>query len=49
MTFEGHHGVGVGGLNVIELDIVVTAGGKEAFIGSDAETIDLRVRVLDGA
>lgn len=49
VPFEGHHGVGVGGLNVIELDIVVTAGGKETLIGSDTKAIDLRVRVLDGA
>jgi hypothetical protein len=41
VTFEGHHGVGVGGLDVIELDIVVTTGGEEALIGGDAETIDL--------
>jgi len=41
VTFEGHHRVRVGGLDVIELDISVTGGSKEALIRSDAEAINL--------
>lgn len=41
VTFEGHHWVGVGGLDIIEFDIVVSAGGEKTLVGSDAQAIDL--------
>lgn len=49
VTFEGHHRVGVSGLDVEELDIIVTRSGKESLIRGDAQAIDLRVRVLNGS
>lgn len=49
VTFEGHHGVGISGLDIEELDIIVTRSGKESFIRSDAQAIDLRVRVLNSS
>lgn len=39
----------VGRPDVEELDVVVARGGEEALVGRDAEAVDLRVRVLDGA
>lgn len=48
VTLEGHHWVGVGGFDVVEPDIAVACGCKVALVGSDAEAIDLGVRVLDG-
>lgn len=49
VTLEGHDRVGVGGLDIVELDIVVACGRKEALVGGNAQAIDLRIRVLDGA
>lgn len=49
VTLEGHHGIGVGGLDVEELDIVVTCSGEKALVGGDTQTVHLGVRVLNGA
>jgi hypothetical protein len=49
MTFESEERVRIGGLDVVELDSVVASGSEEAFVWRDAETVDLRVRVLDCA
>lgn len=47
VTVEGHHRVGVGGFDIIQLDIVMTGGGQVALVRGDAKTVDLGVRVLD--
>lgn len=49
VALEGQQRVGVGALDVEELDGVVAGGGEEALVGRDAEAVDLRVRVLDRA
>ena len=49
MAFEGEERVGVGGLDIVELDRMVTSSRKETLVRRDAESIDLRVRVLDCA
>lgn len=49
MALEGQQGVGVGGLDIVELDGVVAGSGEEALVGRNAEAVDLRVGVLDGA
>ncbi len=46
---KGEDGVGVGRLDVVELDGVVAGGGEVALVGRDAEPVDLRVGVGDGA
>lgn len=46
---KGEDGVGVGGLDIVELDGMVAGGGKVAFVRGDAEAVYLRVRVGDGA
>lgn len=48
VALEGQQGVGVGGLDVEELDGVVAGGREEALVGRDAQSVDLRVGVLDG-
>lgn len=49
VTLKGHDRVGIGGLDVVELNIVVASSGKEALVRGDAEAIDLRVGVLNRA
>lgn len=49
VALKGHDRVGVGGLDIVELDIVVACSSKESLIGSDAQAIDLGVGVLDSA
>ncbi len=49
VALEAQHRVGVRGLDVEELDRVVAGGGDEAFVGRNAEAVDLRVGVLDRA
>ena len=49
VTLKGHHRVRVGGFDVEEFDIGVACRGEVAFVGGDAETVDLGVGVLEGA
>lgn len=49
MAFEGEKWVRVGGLDIIQLDSMMTSGGQELLVRRDRETIDLRVRVLNSA
>lgn len=49
VALEGEDGVGVRRLDVVELDGVVAGGGEVALVGRDAEAVDLRLGVLDGA
>lgn len=49
VALKGEEGVRVGRLDVEELDRVVAGGREEALVGRDAQAVDLRVRVLDGA
>jgi hypothetical protein len=49
VAVEGEDRVGVRRLDVVELDGVVPCGGEVALIGRDAEAVDLRVGVGDGA
>lgn len=41
VTLKGEQRVGVGRLDVVELDGVVPRGGEVALVGGDAEAIDL--------
>lgn len=47
MTLKCEEGVWVCGFNIVEFDRVMASRSEEAFIGRDAEAIDLRVRMLD--
>jgi hypothetical protein len=49
VAFEDEEGRRIGRADVEELDGVMAGGGEEAFVGRDAEAIDLRVRMLDCA
>jgi hypothetical protein len=49
VTVKGEDRVGVRRLDIVELDRVMTGGGKVAFIGRDTQAVDLRVWVWDGA
>lgn len=49
VALEGQQWVWVGGLDIKELHGVVAGRGKVALVGGDAEAVDLRVWVLDGA
>lgn len=49
VALKGQQGVGVGRLDVEELDRVVARGREEALVGRDAQAVDLRVGVLDRA
>lgn len=49
VTFESQERVGVRGLDVIELDGMVTSSREESLVGGDAESIDLGVRMLNGS
>lgn len=48
VALESHDRIGVGRLDVKELDIVVASSSEEAFVRGDTQAIDLGVRVLDG-
>lgn len=47
VTLKCEEGVWVCGFDVVEFDRVMACRGEEAFVGRDAEAIDLRVRMLD--
>lgn len=49
VALESHEWVWVARLGVKQLDIMVTRNGEILLVGGDAEPIDLRVGVLDGA
>jgi hypothetical protein len=49
VAFEGQDGIGICGLDLVELDGVVAGGGEEALVGGDAEAVDLRIGVRDRA
>lgn len=48
VTLESNHRVRVGRLDVEQLDIVMAGGREESLVRSDAQAIDLGVRVLNG-
>ncbi len=41
MTFESEEGVRVRGLDIVELDTVVTRGSQESIVRRDTKAIDL--------
>lgn len=47
VAFERQERVGVRGLDVVELDGMMTSGSQVSLIRRDAEAIDLRVRMLN--
>ena len=47
MTLKRQQRVGIGRLDIVELDGMVAGGCKEAFVGGYAEAVNLRVGVLD--
>lgn len=47
VTLEGHHRVGVGALDIVELHIGVPGCREESLVRRDTQAIDLRIRVLD--
>ena len=47
VTFKGYHGIGIGRLDIKELDIVVARGSQEPLIRGNTKTIDLGVWMLD--
>jgi hypothetical protein len=49
VAVKGEDGIRVGRLDVVELDCVVAGGREVALVGGDAEPVDLRVWVWDGA
>jgi hypothetical protein len=49
MALKSHQWVRVARLGVKQLDIVMARNGEILLVGGDAESIDLRVRVLNGA
>jgi hypothetical protein len=49
VSVEGENRIGVGALDVVELDRVVPRRGKVALVGRDAEAVYLRVGVGDCA
>jgi hypothetical protein len=49
VALKSHERVRVARLGVKQLDIVVTRNGEVLLVGGNAESIDLRVRVLNGA
>lgn len=49
VPFKGQDGIGVVGLDVVELYRVVARGGEVALVRGDAEAVDLRVWVRYGA
>jgi len=49
VPLESKKWCGVRGADIVELDIVVARRSEEAFIGGNAETVDLGVGMLDCA
>lgn len=49
VPFKGEERIWIRGFDVVEFDCVVACGREEAFVGGDAESIYLRVGVLDCA
>jgi hypothetical protein len=49
VAFEGEDGVWVRRFDLVELDGMVSSGGKKAFVGGDTEAINLRVWMRDCA
>ena len=49
VAFEGDDRVGVGGLDVVEFDVVAACGGEVFLVRRDAEAVYLRFGVLDCA
>ena len=49
VAVKGEDRVWIRRFDVVELDGVVPCGGEVALIGRDAEAVDLRVGVGDGA
>lgn len=49
VPIKRHDGVRVRRLDIVEFDIVMACGRQKALIGSDAKTIHLGIRVLDGS
>ncbi len=47
VSFESQKRIGVRGLDVVELYAVMPSCGKKPFIRGDAETVNLRVGMLD--
>ena len=47
MAGEGYDRLRIGRLYVEQLYIVIACGSEKPFIGGNAESIDLRVRMLD--
>lgn len=43
VSIEGENRIGVCRFDVIELDSVVAGGGQVAFVGGDAEAVNLRI------
>lgn len=41
VAIEGHDRIGIGRLDVIQFDIVVSSGGQEPLVWRDAETVHL--------
>lgn len=48
MAFESEDRARIGRADIVKLDVVTTSGGEIALVWGYAETIDLRVRMLDG-
>ena len=49
VPLEGHDGIGVGRLDVVEAHDMATRGSEELLVWGDAQSVDLRLGVLDGA
>jgi hypothetical protein len=49
VAVKGEDGVGVGRLDVVQLDRVVSSSGKIALVGRDAEAVNLGIRMRDRA
>ena len=47
VTVKGQKRVRVGGADVVEFDIGAAGGSEPALVGRDAETVNLRVGMLD--
>lgn len=48
MALEGQDWVWVCRFDIVELDAVMTSSCEESLVWRDTETVDLRIRVLDG-
>lgn len=49
VTVKSQHRVRIGGTDVVEFDVLIAGRSEPALVGGDAQSIDLRVWVLDGA